>query len=110
MHDVAAALNMKILPGLLSAVLFATLTFAVWAYLNRPTPEPPWPSRIQGFAFSPFRLGEDPTHKEMPTDAEIDTDLKLLDGKVNAVRTYSSYGSLADVPQLAERHGINVTV
>jgi exo-beta-1,3-glucanase (GH17 family)/cellulose synthase/poly-beta-1,6-N-acetylglucosamine synthase-like glycosyltransferase len=101
---------MKSLPGLLIAAVFATLTFAVWAFLNRPTLEPPWPARIQGFAFSPFRMGEDPTHKEMPTDAEIDTDLKLLEGKTLAVRTYSNAGSLADVPQLAERHGINVTV
>ncbi len=101
---------MKSLPGLLIAVLFATLTFAVWAFLNRPTLEPPWPARIQGFAFSPFRLGEDPTHKEMPTDAEIDQDLQLLEGKTLAVRTYSNYGTLAHVPQLAERHGINVTV
>ena len=101
---------MKALPGLLIAAAFATLTFAVWAYLNRPTAEPPWPARIQGFAFSPFRIGEDPTRKELPTAAEIDSDLKLLDGKVNAVRTYSVTGALADAPQLAERHGINVAV
>src|SRR5580692_8403529 len=101
---------MKSLPGLLIAAVFATLTFAVWAFLNRPTLEPPWPNRIQGFAFSPFRIGEDPTHKEMPTDAEIDQDLQLLEGKTLAVRTYSNFGTLADVPQLAERHGINVTV
>jgi exo-beta-1,3-glucanase (GH17 family)/cellulose synthase/poly-beta-1,6-N-acetylglucosamine synthase-like glycosyltransferase len=101
---------MKSLPGLLIAAVFATLTFAFWAFLNRPTLEPPWPTRIQGFAFSPFRIGEDPTHKEMPTDAEIDQDLQLLEGKTLAVRTYSNFGTLADVPQLAERHGINVTV
>jgi exo-beta-1,3-glucanase (GH17 family)/cellulose synthase/poly-beta-1,6-N-acetylglucosamine synthase-like glycosyltransferase len=101
---------MKSLPGLLIAALFATLTFSVWAFLNRPTLEPPWPTRIQGFAFSPFRIGEDPTHKEMPTAAEIDQDLQLLEGKTLAVRTYSNFGTLADVPQLAERHGINVTV
>src|SRR2546421_1998344 len=46
---------MKTLPSLLIASVFATLTFAVWAWLNRPTLEPPWPARIQGFAFSPFR-------------------------------------------------------
>ena len=101
---------MKSLPGLLIAAVFATLTFAFWAFLNRPAAEPPWPSRIQGFSFSPFRNNEDPTHKEMPTDGEIDQDLQLLEGKTLAVRTYSTYGTLADVPQLAERHGINVTV
>ena len=29
---------------------------------------------------------------------------------MNAVRTYSVQGTLADIPQLAERHGINVAV
>jgi exo-beta-1,3-glucanase (GH17 family)/cellulose synthase/poly-beta-1,6-N-acetylglucosamine synthase-like glycosyltransferase len=101
---------MKSLPGLLIAAAFAALTCAVWAFLNRPAAEPPWPAHIQGFAFSPFRTGEDPTHHVMPTDAEIDADLKLLAGKINAVRTYSVDGSLGDVPQLAERHGINVAV
>ncbi|TLZ05202.1 MAG: glycosyltransferase, partial [Gammaproteobacteria bacterium] len=90
--------------------LFATLTFAVWAYLKRPTPEPPWPKRIQGFAFSPFRASEDPTHFEMPTDTEIDADLQLLEGQVNAVRTYSVGGTLSDVPELADRHGLNVAL
>jgi exo-beta-1,3-glucanase (GH17 family) len=101
---------MKTIPSLLIAALFATLTFAVWAYLNRPTREPPWPARIQGFAFSPFRAGEDPNRLQMPTDAEIDADLTLLEGKVNAVRTYSVEKTLADVPELAERHDLNVAL
>jgi len=100
----------KTFPSLLIAAVFATLTFAVWAYLNRPTREPPWPPLIQGFDFSPFRAGEDPTHFEMPTDAEIDADLTLLEGKVKAVRTYSVGATLADVPELAERHGLNVAL
>ena len=101
---------MKYLPGMLIAAAFATLTFAVWAFLNRPTSEPPWPAHIQGFAFSPFRTNEDPTRHEMPTDAEIDADLKLLTGKATTVRTYSVEGTLADIPQLAARHNINVAL
>jgi exo-beta-1,3-glucanase (GH17 family)/cellulose synthase/poly-beta-1,6-N-acetylglucosamine synthase-like glycosyltransferase len=101
---------MKTIGSLLIAAVFASLTFAVWAYLNRPTREPPWPARIQGFAFSPFRSNEDPTRFEMPTDAEIDEDLALLEGKVHAVRTYSVGSTLADVPELAEKHGMNVAL
>jgi exo-beta-1,3-glucanase (GH17 family)/cellulose synthase/poly-beta-1,6-N-acetylglucosamine synthase-like glycosyltransferase len=101
---------MKAIPPLLIAALFATLTFAVWALLNRPTSEPPWPALIQGFAFSPFRSNEDPTHFQMPTDEEIDSDLALLQGRVNAVRTYSVAGTLADVPALAEKRDINVAL
>jgi exo-beta-1,3-glucanase (GH17 family)/cellulose synthase/poly-beta-1,6-N-acetylglucosamine synthase-like glycosyltransferase len=101
---------MKSIPSLLILALFATLTFAVWAFLNRPTREPPWPARIQGFAFSPFRANEDPTHGQMPTDDEIDADLALLEGHVNAVRTYSVERTLADVPELAEKHDLNVAL
>ena len=101
---------MKTIPSLLIAAVFASLTFTVWAYLNRPTREPPWPPLIQGFAFSPFRANEDPTHFEMPTDAEIDADLSLLEGRVKAIRTYSVGATLADVPELAERHGLNVAL
>ncbi len=101
---------MKSLPGLLIAAAFAALTCAVWAFLNRPAAEPPWPAHIQGFSFQPFRMGEDPTHHIMPTDAEIDADLKLFTGRINTVRTYGVTGSLADIPQLAQRHGLNVAV
>jgi len=101
---------MKFLPSLLIAAVFALLTFAVWAYLNRPAREPPWPGVIWGFAFSPFRANEDPTRGILPTDAEIDSDLKLLEGKVRAVRTYSVQGSLADIPDLAQKRDLNVAV
>jgi exo-beta-1,3-glucanase (GH17 family)/cellulose synthase/poly-beta-1,6-N-acetylglucosamine synthase-like glycosyltransferase len=101
---------MKSLPGLLIAAAFAALTCVVWAFLNRPAAEPPWPAHIQGFSFQPFRMGEDPTHHIMPTDAEIDADLKLFAGRINTVRTYGVNGSLGDIPQLAERHGLNVAV
>jgi exo-beta-1,3-glucanase (GH17 family)/cellulose synthase/poly-beta-1,6-N-acetylglucosamine synthase-like glycosyltransferase len=101
---------MKSLPGLVVAAAFAALTCAVWAFLNRPAAEPPWPAHIQGFSFSPIRMGEDPTRHIYPTDAEIDADLKLVTGKVGTVRTYSVAGSLADIPQLAARHGLNVAV
>ena len=101
---------MKSIPSLLIAAVFATVTFAVWAYLNRPTREPPWPALIQGLTFSPFRAGEDPTHGLFPTDAEIDADLALLQGKVKAVRTYSVESTLAHIPDLAEKHNLNVMV
>ena len=96
--------------GLLIAAGFGALTFVLWAAMNRPTPEPPWPARIQGFAFSPFAQGEDPALQRMPTEERIDRDLALLSGKTNAVRTYSTLGPLAAVPRLADKHDINVAL
>ncbi|MGH8283327.1 MAG: glycosyltransferase, partial [Gammaproteobacteria bacterium] len=49
------------------------------------------------------------THK-LPTDAEIDADLKLLAGKTYAVRTYTVEGTLAHIPTLARKYGINVAL
>ena len=97
-------------PSILVAAVFAAITFGLWAYLNRPTPEPPWPSRVQGMAFSPFYSGQDPAVQVLPSEAEIETDLELLSGKVTAVRTYSSLKSLGRVPGIAARHKLKVTI
>lgn len=96
----------------LVVALFAALTFGLFAYLNRPIEEPRWPANgVQGMAFSPFRSGQDPLHRTLPSHAEIDADLALLaDAGVRAVRSYSSLDSLAAIPELAARHKILVSV
>ncbi len=101
---------MKHPTNILIPVLIALLTFSAWALLNRPAEEPPWPSRVQGFAFSPMRADDDPSKKRFPTIAEIDEDLALLEGTVHAVRTYTVESSLAAVPRLAAARGLNVTL
>ena len=98
------------LQSLIVAALFAALTYAFWALLNQPTPEPAWPGRIQGFAFSPYREGQDAVRGDRLSPAQIDADLKLLAGTTNAVRTYSTTEGLDVVPALAARHGINVAL
>jgi exo-beta-1,3-glucanase (GH17 family)/cellulose synthase/poly-beta-1,6-N-acetylglucosamine synthase-like glycosyltransferase len=98
------------LSSILIAALFAALTFGLWAYWNQPAEEPPWPSRVQGMAFSPFYSGQDPVVQVLPSAQQIDADLRLLADKVTAVRTYSALKSLALVPQIAERYGLKVAV
>jgi exo-beta-1,3-glucanase (GH17 family)/cellulose synthase/poly-beta-1,6-N-acetylglucosamine synthase-like glycosyltransferase len=96
--------------NIIIAVTVAILTVCVWAFMNQPEQEPAWPKRIQGFSFQPMHAGEDPVKKQYPSTAEIDADLALLSGKTNAVRTYSVESTLAKVPELAKRHGINVAL
>jgi exo-beta-1,3-glucanase (GH17 family)/cellulose synthase/poly-beta-1,6-N-acetylglucosamine synthase-like glycosyltransferase len=91
-------------------VVIAVLTVGLWALLNRPLEEPPWPSRIQGFSFAPMRSYNDPTAGNYPSIEDIDADLALLAGDVYAVRTYEVRQTLAEVPRLAAAHGINVTL
>jgi exo-beta-1,3-glucanase (GH17 family)/cellulose synthase/poly-beta-1,6-N-acetylglucosamine synthase-like glycosyltransferase len=90
--------------------VFAAITFSLWGYMNRPAQEPPWPSRVQGMAFSPFYSGQDPVVQVLPSEAQIESDLRLLSDKVTAVRTYSALKSLGRVPQVAARHDLKVTL
>ena len=86
-------------------LLIAVLTVGLWALLNRPLEEPPWPSRIQGFSFAPMRAYNDPTVGNYPSLTDIDADLALLAGDAYAVRTYEVRDTLAGVPRLAAAHG-----
>ncbi|MGH8402021.1 MAG: beta-(1-3)-glucosyl transferase, partial [Gammaproteobacteria bacterium] len=99
-----------IAPAIIIGIAAAAITVSLWAWFNQPMQEPPWPSTIQGFAFSPFRANEDAVAHKLPTDAEIDADLKLLAGKTYAARTYTVEGTLAHIPALARKYGINVAL
>jgi exo-beta-1,3-glucanase (GH17 family)/cellulose synthase/poly-beta-1,6-N-acetylglucosamine synthase-like glycosyltransferase len=92
------------------ALAIAILSVSLWALANRPEEEPPWPSRIQGFSFSPFRAGESPLEGIYPSENQIDADLALLSGKTHAIRTYTVESFLSKVPELAQKHGINVAL
>lgn len=95
----------------LVAIVFAAITFGLWAWLNTPVDEPQWPHGVQGMAFSPFHADQDPADRTLPSPAQIDADLALLAGaSVNAVRTYSTLDTLAEVPALAARHQIKVAL
>jgi exo-beta-1,3-glucanase (GH17 family)/cellulose synthase/poly-beta-1,6-N-acetylglucosamine synthase-like glycosyltransferase len=90
--------------------LIALLALAAWALLNQPTQEPNWPAKLQGFAFAPMRADSDPSKDIYPKVEEIDEDLALLKDTVHAVRTYTVKDTLAEVPRLARKHRLNVTV
>ncbi len=96
--------------NILICIAVAVIFVSCWALVNQPEIEPPWPNRIQGFSFSPMRAWNDPTKNKMPTENEIEKDLKLLSGKTNAVRTYSVEGVHAKIPELAKKYDLNVTL
>ena len=86
------------------------LTVMAWALYNRPETEPPWPERIQGFAFAPYQADQAPIWNKHPSREELESDLALLAGKTNAIRTYTVEKSLAEIPRLAKKYGINVAL
>ena len=94
--------------SLVIAASVAAVTVTLWAFFNRPDQEPPWPERIQGFSFSPFHAGEDAIAHRLPSEAEIDADLKLLSGKTDSIRTYTVEGTLGEIPRLAAPYNFSV--
>jgi exo-beta-1,3-glucanase (GH17 family)/cellulose synthase/poly-beta-1,6-N-acetylglucosamine synthase-like glycosyltransferase len=91
-------------------ILIAVLTISAWWILNRPNEEPAWPTRIQGFSFSPMRAEHDPSQKRFPSVEDIDADLALLKGRAHAVRSYTVESTLAEIPRLAAQYDLNVTI
>lgn len=96
--------------SLLVALLFAAVTYCLWALINRPTEVTPWPDEVKGYAFSPFRQGQDALINVMPSTEQIQADIAMLAEETLALRTYSSLRSLGDVPAIANRYGMDVTL
>jgi exo-beta-1,3-glucanase (GH17 family)/cellulose synthase/poly-beta-1,6-N-acetylglucosamine synthase-like glycosyltransferase len=101
---------MKHWSSLLILLGFAALTIAAWAFANQPSPEPAWPASIQGFSFQPFRKHQDAIERDQPSAQDIASDLKLLASRTKSVRTYSTLGTLGEIPALAAVHGMTVTL
>jgi len=94
---------------LTSMVLAALLQAAVW-YGAQQVAEPP------DFAgkFASLSLAYEPRHPPFegrePSVEEIDRDLKLVAEVAKKVRIYSSLGNVAEVPRLAQKYNLDVTV
>jgi len=88
--------------------LVAAANLAVWWACNRPVDPPSWWGVIQGVSFSPYREDENPLTGKFPSRREIDSDLKLLQDRVGAVRTYSTTEGVEEVAGLAGQYGLHV--
>ena len=96
--------------NILICIAIAVVSITFWAFLNKQEAEPPWPKRIQGFSFSPMQAWNDQIEHNLPTVAEIESDLKLVSDKTYAIRLYTVEGVLAEIPALAQKYNLNVTL
>ena len=80
-------------------------------FFNRPIAVPSWPDTLDGVSFSPFRVNQSPLNiANFPAEEEVLEDLMFIDGRANAVRTYSVEGVLGDIPRLATQTELEVVV
>ncbi|MBU2571700.1 MAG: glycosyltransferase [Gammaproteobacteria bacterium] len=95
---------------LLILPLLVWVNLSIWNYLNYPLKIQSWDNVMKGVTYSPMRRDFDPGNSSPPTQNQIEDDLKLLAGKVHAVRTYSALDGLEFVPELADKYDLNVTM
>lgn len=98
------------IPALLIAAVFGAVTVTLWGLANQPVSEPAWPQRIQGFAFSPYHGDQDAVAGDFPSVEQIEGDLVLLKDRTRSIRTYTTDGTIGEVPQLAQKHQIKVAL
>jgi glucan 1,3-beta-glucosidase len=95
---------------------FALTALAIalaWVWLGWPVQLPPSPLAANGklycISYAPFRDGQDPLVPGTMVSAEqIDQDLALLSRYTDCIRTYSNANGLAQIPAIAQRHGLKM--
>ncbi len=98
-------------PGTLFALgLTAAVAAGGWAVANRPVAVPDFHGTVGGLAFAPYQRGQTPEHHDFPTTAQIDSDLAIAHTLTSRIRTYSVDGAMAQIPALAAKHDLKVTL
>ncbi len=88
-------------------LVVAALNVGLWAYLNRPVHIADWHGEIGGLAYNPSQRYQDPTKLDFPSEAELDSDIRLLSRYTKRLRTYSSEEN-PQIPRLAQFYGVRL--
>ena len=91
-------------------VVVVVLNITIWSVLNRPQSSKGWEGVMKGITFTPLREHHDPKKGILPTQEELEEDLRLLAGQTQAIRTYTVEEGHERLPELAAKYGLNVTV
>lgn len=95
--------------ALIAFAVVTALNLLWWWLPNRPVEIAGWTTTpLESVSFAPYRPGQSPLSKSYPSPDQIEQDLKRLQGKVRAVRTYSTGENLETVPQKAGKYGLKV--
>jgi glucan 1,3-beta-glucosidase len=97
--------------GLLALVV--AIIVAAWWWLGVAIPMPPSPlasgEKLYCISYSPFRGQQTPLDPGIRIDPwQIEDDMVRLARLTDCVRTYSTRNGLDSVPEIAERHGVQV--
>lgn len=88
----------------------ACLHVALWVGMREQISAPDHPGPLTSVSFAPYHGSKHPDKGNVPTPAQIRSDLAILAPQTRAIRTYSSTGGGELVPGIASEFGLKVTV
>ena len=93
--------------AILLALIVAAMNIGLWWWGNLPHGPENWHGPINGFAVSFFRRYQSPLAGDFPSNAQVDSDLKLLHRYTDHIRIYSMLQN-PQVVRLAHKEGLHV--
>lgn len=94
---------------LCSALLAAFLQAAVWFLVQRAAEPPDFTGKIASLSLA-YEPQNPPFHGTDPSLDDIDRDLGLIAALARKVRIYTSLGTVGEVPRLAQKYNLDVTL
>lgn len=82
----------------------------IWLTVNKPYNLVDSSYPVNSLSFNPFKKHQSPFDRLYLTSDDLESDLKILNGKTRTVRLYSSTRGLEVLPVIAKRHKLNVIV
>lgn len=104
---------MRLMRSIAAAVAMLAVTAGhatIWSSLNAPTPVTAEPGRIESVSYSPSGRDYDPNEQPLVPFAELEKDMAAIAGFADGVRTYSTLGSQGQVPGIAAKYGLDVSL
>jgi exo-beta-1,3-glucanase (GH17 family)/cellulose synthase/poly-beta-1,6-N-acetylglucosamine synthase-like glycosyltransferase len=96
---------------LTAAAVAAAIHAAAWYLTDRTATPADVSSAIDYVSYSPYLRSEDPkTHRQTIPAQQIERDLAVVAGVAQGVRTYSTIDGIDQVPEIAGRLGLNVSL
>jgi exo-beta-1,3-glucanase (GH17 family)/cellulose synthase/poly-beta-1,6-N-acetylglucosamine synthase-like glycosyltransferase len=94
--------------GIVVLVLVVLANLMAWAWFNRPQSGIEWAGMIKSASFSPYQKDDNPIQGRFPSLEAIEKDMKVVQGRVATIRTYSMLDGMEHVPQMAAKHNLKV--
>ncbi|MBK8175024.1 MAG: glycosyltransferase [Rhodospirillales bacterium] len=96
---------------LTAVAVAAAIQAAAWYYTDRSATPADLDSAIDYVSYSPYLQGEDPrTHRQIIPAEQIKQDLSVIADVAQGVRTYSTIDGIDQVPAIAGKLGLNVSL